>query len=57
MAATSAEVLETPNEALPFKVVISRDGQVLAERPVTSQLAARELIDAILPLLQRFDEV
>lgn len=56
VAATKAEIVETPDEPLPFKVVISRDGEVLAERPVTSQLAGRELIDALLPLLRKYDD-
>ena len=56
MAATKAEIVETPDETLPFKVVISRNGEVLAERPVTSRLAGSELIDALLPVLQKYDD-
>jgi hypothetical protein len=56
MATTTAQIIETPDEPLPFKVVFSKDGQILAERPVTSQLSARELIDALLPLLRKHDE-
>jgi hypothetical protein len=55
MATTSAQIVETPGEPLPFKVVFSKDGQRIAERPVTSQLAGRELIEALLPLLQKHD--
>jgi len=56
MATTTAQIIETPDEPLPFKVVFSKDGQILAERSVTSQLSARELIDALLPLLRKHDE-
>ena len=56
MATTTAQIIETPDEPLPFKVVFSKDGQIVAERPVTSQLSARELIDALLPLLRKHDE-
>lgn len=56
MATTTAQIIETPDEPLPCKVVFSKDGEVLAERAVTSHLAARELIDALLPLLRKHDE-
>jgi hypothetical protein len=56
VAATKAEIIETPDEALPFKVVISRDGEVLAETPVTSQLAGHELVNVLLPVLRKHDD-
>ena len=56
MSITSAAVVETPEEPLPFKVVFSKDGVIIAERPVTSQLAGQELIANLLPLLRKHDE-
>lgn len=54
---TTAEIIETPRERLPFKVVFSSDGEVIAERPVTSMLAGSELIYVLLPLFRKHDEV
>lgn len=53
MAITTAEIVETPAERLPFKVIFSRDGKVIAERPVGSQEGGRKLIDNLLPLLRK----
>ena len=57
MSTTSAAIVETPEEPLPFKVVFSKDGAIIAERPVTSQMAGHELIANLLPLLRKHDEV
>lgn len=56
MAATSAEIVETKGERLPFKVVFSKGGKILAERPVGSFDGGRRLIADLLPLLQKHDE-
>ena len=53
MALTTAELVETPTERLPFKVIFSRDGKVIAERPVGSHEGGRKLIDNLLPLLRK----
>ena len=56
MGTTSAEIVETPDALLPFKVVFSKDGELIAERAVTSELAGRELIANLLPLLRKHQE-
>ena len=56
MSTTSAAIVETPDQPLPFKVTFSKDGTVIAERPVTSRMAGEELIANLLPLLRRHDE-
>lgn len=56
MAATSAEIIETKGERLPFKVVFSKDDKIIAERPVGSYDGGRRLIADLLPLLQKHDE-
>lgn len=56
MATTTAQIVETRGERLPFKVVFSRDGKVIAERPVGSQEGGRKLIDNLLPLLRKDEE-
>jgi hypothetical protein len=55
MAMTNAQILETPDDPLPFKVVFSQDGETVAERAVTSELAGQELIANLLPLLRKHD--
>lgn len=57
MSTTSATIIETPEEPLPFKVVFSKDGVIIAERPVTSRMAGHELIANLLPLLRKHDDV
>jgi hypothetical protein len=52
---TTAEIVETPAERLPLKVVFSRDGKVIAERPVGSHEGGQKLIDTLLPLLRKED--
>lgn len=56
VAITTAEIVDTPSERLPLKVVFSRDGKVIAERPVGSHEGGRKLIDALLPLLREDEE-
>ena len=56
MAITTAEIVETPVERLPFKVVFRKDGKVIAERPVGSLEGGRKLIDALLPLLRKDED-
>jgi hypothetical protein len=46
---TNAEIVQVEGERLPFKVVFSRDGKVIAERPVASRDGGRRLIDQLLP--------
>jgi hypothetical protein len=54
---TSAEIVEArKGERLPYKVVFSKDGRVIAERPVASREGGRKLIANLLPLLQKHDE-
>ena len=53
MALTTAEIVKTPRERLPFKVIFSRNGRVIAERPVGSNEGGRKLIDSLLPLLRK----
>jgi hypothetical protein len=57
VALTTAEIVRTPGERLPFKVVFARAGKVIAERPVGSYQGGRKLIDNLLPLLRKHDEV
>lgn len=56
MALTTAEIVKTSGERLPFRVVFSRDGEVIAERPVASYEGGRRLIDTLLPLLRKHEE-
>ena len=56
MALTTAEIVKTPRELLPFKVIFSRDGKVIAERPVGSHEGGRKLIDTLLPLLSKDEQ-
>ncbi len=56
MPKTSAEIVDTPDEPLPFKVVFSNNGDAIVQRAVTSELAAQELIASLLPLLQKHDD-
>lgn len=57
MPATTAEIVKTPGEQMPFKVVFSRNGQIVAERPVASSDGGRQLIDTLLPLLQKHEDI
>lgn len=57
MAETSAEIVETKGERFPFKVVFSKDGRVIAERPVASYEGGRRLIASLLPLLQKHQDL
>jgi hypothetical protein len=50
---TTAEIVKTPAERLPYKVIFSRNGKVVAERPVGSHEGGRKLIDNLLPLLRK----
>jgi hypothetical protein len=45
--------VETPDERLPYKVAVTKDGRTLAEQSVTSKLAADELIEVLLPVLRK----
>lgn len=56
MPATNAEIVETAGESLPFKVVFSKDGEVIAERPVATYDGGRRLIENVLPLLQKHED-
>ncbi len=56
MATTSAEIVEIQGERLPFKVVFSKDGQVIAERPVASYEGGRRLIENLLPILRKHED-
>ena len=56
MPATNAEIVETAGERLPFKVVFSKDGEVIAERPVATYVGGRRLIENVLPLLQKHED-
>lgn len=56
MPATVAEIVETHGERLPLKVVFSKDGIVIAERPVGSYEGGRRLIARLLPLLQKHED-
>lgn len=49
---TSAQIVEVRGERLPLKVVFSKEGKVIAERPVASYEGGRRLIADVLPLLQ-----
>lgn len=55
MPETTGEVVATPRARLPFKVVFRLDLKVIAESEVTSELAGRELIAALLPTLRKFE--
>lgn len=54
--ATSAKIVETKGERMPFKVVFAKNGNVIAERPVVSLEGGRKLIENLLPLLQKHDD-
>jgi hypothetical protein len=56
MPTTSAQIVETSDGLLPFKVVFCKEGEAIAERAVTSELAARELIANCLPILRKHDD-
>lgn len=56
MAATEAEIIETQGQRLPFKVVFTENGTVIAERPVGSYEGGRRLIATLLPLLQKHED-
>jgi hypothetical protein len=56
VALTTAEIVRTPRERLPFKVIFSRDGKVVAERPFGSYQGGRKLIDNLLPLLRKHED-
>lgn len=56
MSTTTAEIVRNDGERLPFKVVFSKDGNVIAERPVASHDGGRRLIAHLLPLLQKHDD-
>jgi len=56
VALTTAEIVKAPGERLPFKVIFSRDGKVIAERPVGSLEGGRRLIDNLLPLLRKGED-
>lgn len=51
---TSAEIVKTKGGRQPFKVVFSKEGATIAERPVASYEAGRLIAD-LLPLLQKHD--
>lgn len=55
MPETIGEVVPTPEGRLPFKVVFRLRDRVVVEHAVTSELAGHELIAAILPTLQKFE--
>ena len=55
MPATTAQIIETPRERLPFKVVFSKNGSILAER-VGSLASGHRLIANLLPLLQKHED-
>lgn len=56
MSRTSAQIVENKDGRLPFKVVFSKNGEVIAERPVASEDGGRRLIAELLPLLQRHED-
>ncbi|HEV2595217.1 MAG TPA: hypothetical protein VGU01_08480 [Sphingomicrobium sp.] len=56
MPTTRAEIVETKGERTPFKVVFSKDGDVIAQHSVASREGGRRLIEDLLPLLQKYDE-
>ena len=55
MATTSAKIIETVGERMPFKVVFSKDGKTIAEHSVVSLEGGRRLIADLLPLLQKHE--
>lgn len=56
MPATKAQIVKTAGERLPFRVVFSKEGEVIAERPVATYEGGRRLIDEVLPLLQKHED-
>ena len=56
MAVTTAAIVATPDSPMPFKVVFSCGDVAIAEQPVNSSLSGHELIAALLPMLQGYDE-
>lgn len=56
MSTTIATIVETRGERLPLKVVFSRNGAVIAERPVGSHEGGRRLIAQLLPLLRKHED-
>jgi hypothetical protein len=55
LATTKAEIIETPDEREPFRVVFSKDGLTIAEMPVNSWLSGEELIESLLPILRKHE--
>ncbi|HET7282789.1 MAG TPA: hypothetical protein VFI67_10780 [Sphingomicrobium sp.] len=56
-ATTTAEIVEARGDRMPFKVVFSKDGKVIAEHSVASYEGGRRLIATLLPLLQKHEDV
>lgn len=56
MVQTTGEVVETPGDVLPYKVVFRRGEEIVAERHVTSLVSGDELILALLPTFRKFDD-
>lgn len=52
---TTAKIVATPGERMPFKVLFAKNGAIIAERPVASLEGGRRLIEDLLPLLQKHD--
>jgi hypothetical protein len=55
LATTKAEIIETPDEREPFRVVFSKDGLIIAEMPINSWLSGEELIESLLPILRKHE--
>ena len=56
MPRTRAEIVKSEDRMLPFKVVFTKDGETVAERPVATHAGGRRLIESLLPLLQKHED-
>ena len=52
MHETTAKVLPTADDVMPFKVSFMKGGKVIAERGIISELEGRALVAFFLPTLQ-----
>jgi hypothetical protein len=57
MSVTTGRIVPTPGAATPFKVVFRSQSEVICEYAVVSRRSGDELIAALLPSLQDFEQL
>jgi len=55
MAYTTGEIIATPEEYFPFKVIFRNAGKMISEEGVTSRSAGDKLVARVLPTLHEFE--